>query len=88
MGPSGGLGNDLVDDPEPDQILSRDFHVGRGLLRLPDADRPPVEHAGDGARRLSLQRLLAHGPAAGAGHHPCRGADAADRVAAVSVGGA
>ena len=30
---------------------------GRGV-RLPDADRPPVQHAGDGAGRLPVRRLL------------------------------
>ena len=33
-------------------------------LRFPHADRPPVQHAGDGAGRLPLRRLLAAGPAA------------------------
>ena len=37
--------------------------VRRGI-RFPDADRPSEQHAGDGTRRLSVQRLLAAGIAA------------------------
>ena len=44
-------------DPFPDGGCSR------RRLRLPHAHRAPVQHAGHGARRLSLRRLLASRPA-------------------------
>ena len=65
-------------------LQPRSFPDGRRArrrFRFPDSDRPPVEHAGDGPRRLSLRRLLAARTAAldprrrgrRAAHHHCSG---------------
>ena len=55
---------------------------GRGArlrMRFPDADRAPEQHAGHGAGRLSIRRLLASRPAADAARAVAR--HAADPVA-------
>ena len=59
--------------------------AGRELC-LPDTDRPSVEHAGDGAGRLSLRRLLAHGAAARSGDRGGRHPNGAVDLAAVTRG--
>ncbi len=48
----------------------------RRRLRLPHADRPPMQHAGYGTRRLPVQRLPTTGSAAFRRHRDRRGADA------------
>jgi hypothetical protein len=47
--------------PQPRSVSHGGRH--RRGLRLPYAHRPPVQHAGDGPRRLSLRRLLEARPA-------------------------
>ena len=61
---------------KPDAFLMA-VAIGAGV-RFPHADRPSVQHAGHGPRRLSLRRLLAARPAAVADR--AGGRRAADRV--------
>ena len=67
----------------------RSVHDGdsvRRKLRLSHADRPSIQHAGYGTRRLPVRRLLAHGIAARSTDHDCRRADDSAGVAAVKDG--
>jgi hypothetical protein len=57
----------------------------RGGMRLPDPDRPSVQPAGDGARRLQFQRLLEARPSA-LDHGRCRRRAADCLVLAVQAG--
>ena len=61
-----------------------DGRGGCGVLRLPDADRAQEQYPDHGSGRVSLWRLLAHGPAArdhcDRGRHP----DNPDRLAVVN----